>query len=355
LQRGDLEGAARQVAEALDHFRRAGHRRGEVEAQARKGLILGLAGQTSEAIDLLTLAAAQAQEMGERPLERVTRLNLFKFLFESGQLEAALPHLERGLELAREPQDPRIAGLFLNNLGVVHRARGELGRALECFREALEVAERAGIAQYRVWRRLTLAENYLDLGSPALARPLLEAAGKLAEESGLGEVEAWRLALLARCELMEGHPEAVPPMLAPLLEAELADHNDRARAAWLLGAAWLRQGEPEKALQVTAGLEALPAFQVRLMAVALEARLFLGQPGDLEAAQGLLEDPGVALLESFDLRRVLLRALRAAGQSEAATRLARDSARRLAQIAATLRADPELQHSFLSLYQDLLG
>lgn len=355
LQRGDLEGARRQVEEAKEHFRRAGYRRGEVEARARMGLILGLSGRTPEAIALLEEAAAQAREMGERALERVTRLNLFKFLFESGRLEAALPHLERGLELAREPQDPRLAGIFLNNLGVVQRARGELGRALECFREALQIAEQMGIAQFRIRRRLTLAENYLDLGSPALAQPLLEAARKQAEESGLYEVEAWLLALLARCELMEGHPEAVLPRLSPLLGAELTDHNDRARAAWLLGTAWLRLGEPEKALRAVDDLEALPAFRVRLLAVALEARLSLGSPGDLEAARGLLADPGVALLESFDLRRALVRALYATGQPEAARRLAQESSQRLSRIAATLAEYPELQASFLSLYQDLLG
>ena len=207
LQRGTLTDAQRHTQAALELYRQAGYRRGEVEARSCQGLQAGLRGDTEGALRTLEGACLEAREIGERVLERAILLNLFKFEFEAGHLETALPHLERGLELAREPQDPCLEGTFLNNLGVVYRARGELGKALDSFRQALEIADVIGLTQYRVRRRLTLAENYLDLGSPEEARPLIEAARMLAEESGLHEVEAWSLALLARCDLMEGHSE----------------------------------------------------------------------------------------------------------------------------------------------------
>lgn len=357
MQRGALEEAERHTQAALELYRQAGHQRGEVEARSRQGLLAGLQGDTQGAIRTLEQAREEAQEIGERVLERVILLSLFKFQFESGDLEAALPNLERGLALAREPQDPRLEGIFLNNLGVVYRARGELGKALESFSRALESAETIGSAQHQVRRRLTLAENHLDLGSPERARPLIEAARELAEAGGLHEVQAWLLALLARCDLMEGHPEQVPSRLEPLLAANLADHNDHDRAAWLLGEAWLRLGEPRRALEAVRGRPALPAFRVRLLAVEIAAKEALGEglEKDLQTAAEVLADSGVATLESFELCRILIRALQAAGQPEKARRLSQDSSRRLTQMVATLDGRPDLQQNFHKLYRDLLG
>jgi thioredoxin-like negative regulator of GroEL len=208
-----------------------------------------------------------------------------------------------------------------------------------------------------VRRRLTLAENYLDLGSPERARPLIEAARELAEESGLHEVQAWLLALLVRCDLMEGHPERVPPRLEPLLAVKLADHNDHDRAAWLLGKALLELGEPHRALEAVRSRAALPAFRVRLLAVEVAAKEALSETleGSLQSATELLADPGVATLESLELYRMLIRALQAAGQSEKAQGFARDSSQRLAHMVASLDGKPDLQQSFRKLYRDLLG
>lgn len=352
LQRGDLDTSEGHTKAALKLFRQAQHRRGEVEAQSRQGLLEGLRGRTQEAIHTLERARTEAQAIAEPALERSILLNLFKFLFESGQLEAALPHLERGLRLAREPQDPRLEGIFLNNLGVVYRAQGELGKALESFRGALEIAERFGMAPMKIRRELSLAENYLDLGSVGSARPLLQRAVQQVEAIGLGELRPWLEAQQARCELMEGRPTAALARLEPWLNAGLADHNDRDRIAWLVGQAWLALNQPQQALEAVAQRAALPAFRVRLLAVQLEARRVLGQPlqNDLAEAAELLDDPGVARVEVLNLYRVLIHAYQQTQQTEKASETAQLLQAELGRLLESLEGYPELKEGFEQWY-----
>jgi tetratricopeptide (TPR) repeat protein len=356
LQRGDLDSSEGHTEAALKLFRQAQHRRGEVEAWSRQGLLEGLRGRTQEAIHTLERAQTEAQAIGEPALERSILLNLFKFQFESGQLEAALPHLERGLMLAREPQDPRLEGIFLNNLGVVYRAKGELGKALESFRGALEIAERFGMAPMKIRRQITLAENYLDLGSVESARPLLQQAVQQVEASGLGELRPWLEAQQARCELMEGFPTAALARLEPWLNAGLADHNDQDRIAWLVGQARLALNQPQQALEAVAQRAALPAFRVRLLAVQLEARRVSGQPlqDDLAEAAELLEEPDVALLESLELRQAAIRALRQTGQAEQVRQAEQVLQAQLGRIAAGLEGYPGLKEAFTQLGAEFL-
>lgn len=352
LQRGDLDKAERHTHAALEHYRQAGYRVGQVEARSRQGLMMGLRGNTAGAILALEQARAEAQELKERVLERNILLNLFKFQFESGQLAAALPNLERGLSLAREPQDPRLEGIFLNNLGVVYRATGELGKALDSIRAALEIAERFGMAPLLARRRLALAEYYLDLGNPEAARPLLEQARIQIEAANQGELMPWLEAQLARCVLLEGRADAAQRRLEPWMNRKLADHNDQNRIAWLLGWAWLRLGRPELALSAVAKRDALPAFGVRLLAVELEARLALGQPlhESLSRAAHLLADPGVARVEALDLYRVLIQAYQHTQQTEKASETAQLLQAELERLRQSLEGYPELQEGLERWY-----
>ncbi|WP_018466649.1 ATP-binding protein [Calidithermus timidus] len=347
LQRGDLDLAHQHTRAALDFYLQSGYRSGQLEARSRQGLLVGLQGDTMGAIQTLEHARTEAQAMNERVLERSILLNLFKFLFESGQLAAALPHLERGLALAREPQDPRLEGIFLNNLGVVYRAKGELGKALECFEGALEIAERFGMTQLRIRRQIALAENYLDLGSPA-ALPLIEQARSEIDSAGLGELELWLEAQFARYELMQNHPEKALARLTPLLEVTAADHNDHDRILWLMGRSWLMLGQPRKALEAIAHQAALPAFQVRLLAVQLQARLALGEPvkQDIQTAVQLLRTPGVAMLESLELHLAVVRAYQQLRQEEKARQARQLLQTRVKQMAESLEGYPELKEGF---------
>ena len=358
IQRGDLPLAQAHNSAALRTFRAAGSRLGAARALGGAGLLVGLQGDALTAIGLLDEALVEARAIGDVGLQRTLLLNLFKFTLEAGDLEAAVPHLEEGLALAREPQDPYLQGVFLNNLGMVQRLRGDYGAALKAVHAALEVADRAGIVQHQVRRRLALAESHLDLGDQLGARPQLEEARRLAEPTGLGEVHAWLEHLFARCELAAGEPGKALARLQRLETSdEHIDADDQVRGAWLSGLAYLALGAPQDALDqvCTFTLPTAPLLRGWLLSVRLTARswLDLDSTDDADSAEVLLASHQLYPPEALRLERALEDALKKAsehGRAEA-HRQARQAS--VARLAASLNDFQALQHCFLSRSRDL--
>lgn len=358
MQRGLLPQAQTHNAAALQAFRAAGSRVGAVKALGGSGLLIGLLGDALGAVTVLTEALNEARELRDVEVQRVLLLNLFKFLLEAGELDLAVVRLEEGLALAREPQDPYLEGVFLNNLGTVYRLQGDLGAALKAVSDALALADRTGIAQHQIRRRLTLAENHLDLGDPAEARVLLLVAQELSGPDGLGELHAWHEALLARSDLAEGAPSAALARLADLLHSGLPiDQDDRARAAWVMGLAELVLGRPQQALRHSAAAD-LPLDPL-LRGWWLSVRLATGPLPDLPdlddvaSAEELLASRQLLPLESLGLERALVSHLAATDQLDRAQAHLQAAQNRLHQLAASLNDFPALQHSFLDLNRDL--
>ncbi|WP_407542889.1 BTAD domain-containing putative transcriptional regulator (plasmid) [Deinococcus radiomollis] len=358
IQRGDLPLAQVHNAAALRTFRAAGSRLGTARALGGAGLLAGLQGDARAATGLLSEALVEARSIGDVNLQRTLLLNLFKFTLEAGDLEAAVPCLEEGLALAREPQDPYLQGVFLNNLGMVQRLRGDYGAALRAVHAALEVADRAGIVQHQVRRRLALAESHLDLGDQLGARPLLEEARRLAEPTGLNEVHAWIEHLHARCELAAGEPgEALARLQQLQASGEHIDADDQMRGVWLSSLAYLALGAPQDAFDLVCTLDLPPEPLLRgwLLSVRLTARsqLDLDNTADAASAEVLLASRQLYPLESLRLECALEDALmnaRETGRSEA-HRHARQA--HVTRLADSLNDFQALRHCFLSRSRDL--
>ena len=358
MQRGLLPQAQLHNAAALQAFRTAGSRVGAVKALGGSGLLTGLLGDARGAVSVLTEALNEARELRDIGVQRVLLLNLFKFLLEVGDLDSAVARLEEGLALARDPQDPYLEGVFLNNLGTVHRLRGDLGAALTAVTGALALADRTGIAQHRIRRRLTLAENYLDLGDPAGAHVLLLAAQELSGPDGLGELHAWQVALLARFDLAKGAPGAALTRLEDLIKSGLPiGFDDRARAAWVMGLAELALGTPQQALghSAAADLPLDPLLRGWWLSVRLLAGVTPNTPelDTVFSAEGLLASGQLLPLESLGLERALASHLAAIGQLNRAQAHLRAARGRVRLLAASLQDLPALQGSFLDLNRDL--
>ncbi len=355
MQRGDLNLAQRHNAAALSAFLQAGSRTGLVKTRGSAGLLVGLLGDARAAAHLLEEVLNEARDIGDVSIQRTLLLNLFKFLLDSGDLEAAVPRLEEGLALARSPQDPYLEGIFLNNLGVVQRLRGDMGAAITAFSAALDLADRTGIAQHQVRRRITLAEQHLDLGDPSGARPLLEAARHLAAPKGLGEIQAWLETLCARCDLLSGAPAAALPRLNALLGAENIDAEDRVRITWMLGQTQLALGAPQAALLHMAELDlpVNPLLRSWALSLRLEARthLHLSSAEDLVTAGEFLASNQVLPLESLGLYAAVVHALQAVGEEKRALSYYHNVQMRVQNLAASLKEFPQLQQSLLSRYQ----
>ncbi|WP_407542030.1 BTAD domain-containing putative transcriptional regulator (plasmid) [Deinococcus radiomollis] len=358
IQRGDLPLAQTHNTAALRSFQAAGSRLGAARALGGAGLLVGLQGDALTAIVLLDEALAEARAIGDVGLQRTLLLNLFKFTLEAGDLEGAVPRLEEGVALAREPQDPYLQGVFLNNLGMVQRLRGDYGAALKAVHAALEVADRAGIVQHQVRRRLALAESHLDLGDQLGARPLLEEAWHLAEPTGLGEVHAWLEHLYARCELASGEPgEALSRLQRLEASGEHIDADDQVRGAWLSGRAHLALGAPQDALDRVCALPLPPEPLLRgwLLSVRLHARsrLDLDSTDDAASAEALLSSRQLYPLESLRLERALEDALMKAREPGRAAAHRHARAAQVARLAVSLTDFQALRHCFLSHNPDL--
>lgn len=350
MGQGDLAAGRRHAREALAAFQAEGDRRGKGMALRNLGRAVGIGGDTARAIQILEQALQEAVAAGDVVSQRHILLNLFKFEFETGALEAALRHLEQGRALLGNHPDPLQEGIFLNNLSVLQRMRGEFGLALETLQAALAVAERNGIAQGRARRRMSLVEYYLDLGRAEEALPLLGEAEAVIEGAGLDELRAWLQAQYARREVLTAQPEAALARLEPLLAGPFADAHDGARAAWTAGLAWLALGEPGKALETVERLEVPPnpPFQARALAVRLEASALLEQdtPALIREAEALLAANTVRLLEALELYRAMSRAARPAQ----ARKYRQAAAERCRKIAAGLEGFPEFRVGFLRRY-----
>lgn len=350
MGQGDLAAGQRHAREALAAFQAEGDRRGKGMALRNLGRAVGIGGDTARAIQILEQALQEAVAAGDVVSQRHILLNLFKFEFETGALEAALRHLEQGRALLGNHPDPLQEGIFLNNLSVLQRMRGEFGLALETLQAALAVAERNGIAQGRARRRMSLVEYYLDLGRAEEALPLLGEAEAVIEGAGLDELRAWLQAQYARREVLTAQPEAALARLEPLLAGPFADAHDGARAAWTAGLAWLALGEPGKALETVERLEVPPnpPFQARALAVRLEASALLERdtPALIREAEALLAANTVPLLEALELYRAMSRAARPVQ----ARKYRQAAAERCRKIAAGLEGFPEFRVGFLRRY-----
>ena len=347
MGRNDLRGAKAHAERALQAFEATVNRRGKGLALGNLGRISGIGGDSGGAIRTLESALTEAQAAGDVVSQRRILLNLFKFEFESGGLEAALGYLEAGRLLFHDQPDPLQQGIFLNNLSVIQRMRCEFGEAIATLKEALEVAERTGIAQGRARRRMSLVEYFLDLGQAPEALPITEEARGLIENAGLGELRAWLEAQYARQALHTGQPEAAIGRLEPLFSGPFADPHDGARVAWITGLAWLALNRPDKALTRVESLEVPPnpPFQARALAVRLEALAKLGQdtaPTILEA-EALLATGTVPLLEALELYEAMIPAARPAK----ARKYRQTAAELVSKIAASLGAFPEFKAGFL--------
>ncbi len=349
VQLNDLEAGLYHARQALQAFESTLNRRGKGMALRNLGRAIGIGGDSPLAIQTLKEALRESTAAGDVVSQRHILLNLFKFEFESGALEVALGHLERGRELFYERPDPLQEGIFLNNLSVIHRMRGEFGQALSTLSEALALAERTGIAQGRARRRMSLVEYYLDLGQPQGALPILEEARQLIHTAKLDELRAWLEAQYARQALDSGQPSTATQRLEHL--STTPDPHDRARAAWIRGLAWLALNTPERALEQLESLEVPPnpAFQARALAVRLEALQKLAQDTApaIHEAEALLAAGTIPLMEALELYRAMgiaARPAKARAYRQTATSL-------VSRIAASLEAFPEFQKSFLERYK----
>lgn len=168
-----------------------------------------------------------------------------------GEPDRALEAYRQGLELAGLVQDRRLEGQVLNNLGVLQRQVGEPQEALSSFDRALEIFEAAGSHRWRGYVLGNVGATYQALGQLELARIHYLRASEAWRGSADPTREAEVLVDLGLVFRQLGRPEEAERVLGQAREIwkSAGDARQEARALAHLGRVAMDRADPAAAAQ----------------------------------------------------------------------------------------------------------
>jgi transcriptional regulator with GAF, ATPase, and Fis domain/tetratricopeptide (TPR) repeat protein/energy-coupling factor transporter ATP-binding protein EcfA2 len=135
-----------------------------------------------------TLSASEQSGLGSAQARALVNLGIAQL--KKGETRRAEQALLAGIEKAREVSDLTRVAFGTMNLGVLAHQCGELGRAIECYRECRSLFRRLGNRPQLARVLHNLAGLYLLCGDAARARSLNDEALRLAKQSNVGRVVA---------------------------------------------------------------------------------------------------------------------------------------------------------------------
>ncbi len=151
--------------------------------------------QPERAVELFETTRALAEGSGLVRELAGALVNLGITHLRTGDATKAEANLLEGIEKARDARDLwRIAFGYMN-LGVVYHQNGELGRAIECYRECKSLFRRLGNRTQLARVLHNLGNLYLICGDPARAKAHNDEALRLARLTGVERVVAIAISL----------------------------------------------------------------------------------------------------------------------------------------------------------------
>lgn len=200
----------------------------EVRYLLERGRVLNTSGHPDEAHPLFVRAWDLGREAGAEGFA-VDAAHMVAIVEEP---EAAIEWNVRALELARTSPDPRAKkwqGSLLNNLGWTYHDRGEFGRALELFQDAVVFREEQGDPQTLRIARWCVARTLRSLGRIDEA---LEEQRRL-EPGATGAHQGYVFEEIAECLHALGRVDEARPYFRRAWEIHSEDP-------------WLPESEPER-------------------------------------------------------------------------------------------------------------
>lgn len=136
--RGDALGKMRLTQEALALAKRLGDKKRIAWALMEMGLV-ERDRKSPEATEFLSESLGMFQELNDALWVCRTSFMLAETLMESGEIQAARQYWKRGLDLCQAVNDKWQMGWGLHGLGNLERLEGHLEKALQLYRESLEL------------------------------------------------------------------------------------------------------------------------------------------------------------------------------------------------------------------------
>ena len=197
---GDYTGAFTALHGSVQHAERCGDRRQTAFSLTLIARAQLLRGETSEAMCALdrALGLVEAERwLSFLPLPEAMRGEVD---LQQGDMERAAERFERAFALACELQDPCWEGLAARNLGLLHRARGQLGSAREWIEQARTRCTR--LPDRYVWMHGHLLDTAITFSLEGAEREqthkLIRALGALAARTEMRELVVRGLVHAAR-------------------------------------------------------------------------------------------------------------------------------------------------------------
>jgi tetratricopeptide (TPR) repeat protein len=168
-----------------------------------------------------------------------------------GRWREALDSFEESARLAEQFRDRQGQACALDNIGVIWRDRGELGRALEKHESALTLAREIGDRREEAAALHDIGGIYFCMDKPDEALACHEDALQIHQETGHRREQAAMLHSIGISWLMKAEIDKALAYLeqAVMMAREVGDKREEAGTLYSIGAIRVRKGELDKALE----------------------------------------------------------------------------------------------------------
>ncbi len=203
---GTYEVAEALMLRSIDIYRKLNNHSAELMVQGNLGVIMTFAGNTKEAIRLLTdsverLTTAKSTSANQRL--PATRMNLAQALWNDRKDEDAAEMLRQSLGEWREISNPLATAVCLNNLAAAEITLGKATDAWLHARESLRIRRQVGAIGSYAWSFYIIAVLAANYGELAVAAQLLGAASCRMEASPNARTPRERLLVETTTKLVE--------------------------------------------------------------------------------------------------------------------------------------------------------
>ena len=263
-------------------------------------------GRYQKAITWCRSAVESAEAAGEKEA-LAHALVVLDWVYEDlGQL-GELTNTIRAIELMEEIGDLRGQASALNSLGLSHYARGEWGRAIDCYHRARELARRTGNIQLEASIASNLGEVSLDQGRLDEADELLTQASRAWRAAGIRGRSAFANCRLARVACRRGEYDEAKHLFGEALREQVGvgAQTESLETTARMGECLLMAGEVGSALELSREAlqraETLGGVVMQLPLLHRVRGVALARHGDLESArESLLHSLGASRTRNAD-------------------------------------------------------
>ena len=181
--------ALESYSEALEIFRQSGPLDRQADTLHRLGWTRSLLGENLPARERFSAALELYRQLGERRGAALALNSRALANWDLGATEDAMADVRAALLTLRDPAAPRldapsiVAGV-LNNLGMLHRRRGEVEDALAAYREGLTLAQSRGDLSQEAQILGNLGRLLISQGKLEVAADRLRESNTILEELG---------------------------------------------------------------------------------------------------------------------------------------------------------------------------